>query len=142
MMETDFSQRWLGNWHYPYPKAIEAQFKQFITQPFLTISDGESSAPTSTRVIVIDGLDECSDMKLQRRILKIIESAVSDPRLPLRFIISSRPEAHIEDFFAQFKHPTLQIDLANVEEAYRDIETYFTSEFARIAVEQELDPEV
>ncbi|KAM6492946.1 hypothetical protein JOM56_011080, partial [Amanita muscaria] len=58
------------------------------------------------------------------------------------FIISSRPEAHIEDFFSQFGHPTLQIDLANVDDAYRDIETYLISEFARIAVEQELDPEV
>ncbi|KAM6492879.1 hypothetical protein JOM56_011013 [Amanita muscaria] len=123
-------------------KAIEAQFDQLIAQPFLTISGGESATPTPSRVIIIDGLDECSDMKLQRRILKIIGNAVADTRIPLRFIISSRPEAHIEDFFSQFDHPTLQIDLANVDDAYRDIETYLTSEFTRIAVEQELDPEV
>ncbi|KIL57462.1 hypothetical protein M378DRAFT_87840, partial [Amanita muscaria Koide BX008] len=123
-------------------KAIEAQFNQLIAQPFRTISGGESTAPASTRIIIIDGLDECSDVKIQRRILKIIGNAVTNGNTPLRFIISSRPEAHIEDFFAQFKHPTLQIDLANVDGAYRDIKTYLTSEFARIAVEQELDPEV
>ncbi|KAM6493167.1 hypothetical protein JOM56_011301, partial [Amanita muscaria] len=123
-------------------KTIEAQFQQLIAEPFLTISGDESAVPTSDRVIIIDGLDECSDVKLQRRILKIIGSAVADPRFPLRFIISSRPEAHIEDFFAQFQHPTLQIDLSDVDGAYRDIATYLTFEFARIAVEQELDPEV
>ncbi|KAM6492941.1 hypothetical protein JOM56_011075 [Amanita muscaria] len=122
-------------------KAIEAQFEQLIAQPFLTISGGESAAPTPSPVIIIDGLDECSDVKLQRRILKIIGNAVANPRFPVRFIISSRPEAHIEDFFSQFQHLTLQIDLANVDDAYRDIETYLTSEFARIAVEQELDAE-
>ncbi|KIL65425.1 hypothetical protein M378DRAFT_51360, partial [Amanita muscaria Koide BX008] len=123
-------------------KTVEIQFDKLIAKPFLTIFGGKSAAPISTRVIIIDGLDECSDMKLQRRILKIIGIAVADTHFPLRFIISSRPEAHIEDFFAQFKHPTLQIDLANVDGAYRDIKTYLTSEFARIAVEQELDPEV
>ncbi|KAM6491020.1 hypothetical protein JOM56_013259, partial [Amanita muscaria] len=123
-------------------KAIEIQFSKLINHPFQIISGGESTAATSTRVIIIDGLDECSDVKLQQRILKVIGNAVVDTRFPLRFVISSRPEAHIEDFFAQFQCPTLQIDLANIEGAYSDIETYLTSEFARIAVEQELDHEV
>ncbi|KIL61644.1 hypothetical protein M378DRAFT_166589 [Amanita muscaria Koide BX008] len=123
-------------------KAIEAQFDRLIVQPFLTISGDESASPTCIRVIIIDGLDECSDVKLQRRILKLIGNAVADPRFPLRFVICSRPEAHIEDFFAQFQYPTLQIDLVNVDGTYRDIETYLKFEFARIAVEQELDPVV
>ncbi|KAM6493002.1 hypothetical protein JOM56_011136 [Amanita muscaria] len=120
-------------------KAIEIQFDQLIVQPFLTISGSESTTPISMRVIIIDGLDECSDAKLQERILKIIGNAVADTRFPLRFIVSSRPEAHIQDFFDQFQSPTLQIDLAKVEDAFRDIEIYFTSEFARIAFEQQLD---
>ncbi|KIL63128.1 hypothetical protein M378DRAFT_57828, partial [Amanita muscaria Koide BX008] len=124
-------------------KTVEIQFDQLIAQPFLTKRGGKPAAPTSTRVIIIDGLDECSDVKLQTRILKIIGSAVADTLFPLRFIISSRQGAHIEDFFAQFEEPILQIDLANVDdEAYRDIKTYLTSEFARIAIEQELEPEV
>ncbi|KIL57278.1 hypothetical protein M378DRAFT_35673, partial [Amanita muscaria Koide BX008] len=120
---------------------VEIQFDQLIAQPFLTISGGEPTSPTPMRVIVIDGLDECADTDLQERILKIIGNAVADPRFPLRFIISSRPEADIQDFFDQFHSPTLRIDLAEVENAFRDIETYLISEFARIAVEQQLDPE-
>ncbi|KAM6492917.1 hypothetical protein JOM56_011051, partial [Amanita muscaria] len=120
-------------------KTIEIQFDQLIAQPVLTVSGGESSAPTSTRVIIIDGLDECSDLKLQERILKIIGNAVADTRFSLRFVISSRPEANIQDFFDQFQPPTLRIDLANVDDAFRDIETFLTSEFARVAVEQRLN---
>ncbi|KAM6491065.1 hypothetical protein JOM56_013304 [Amanita muscaria] len=122
-------------------KAIEIQFNKLIAQPFLTISGGESAAPTYMRVIIIDGLDECSDVKLQERILKIIGNAATNVHFPLRFVISSRPEANIQDFFDQFQSPTLRIDLANVDDAFRDIETYLTSEFARIVVEQKLDPE-
>ncbi|KAM6491054.1 hypothetical protein JOM56_013293 [Amanita muscaria] len=122
-------------------KALEVQFNKLIAQPFLTICGGEFPALTYMRVIIIDGLDECSDVKLQDRILKIIGNAVADTRFSLRFIISSRPEAHIQDFFGQFQSPTLRIDLANVDDAIRDIETYLTSEFARIAIEQKLDPQ-
>ncbi|KIL56638.1 hypothetical protein M378DRAFT_89029, partial [Amanita muscaria Koide BX008] len=120
-------------------KAIEIQFNKLIAQPFLTISGGESAAPTYMRVIIIDGLDECSDVKLQERILKIIGNAATNVHFPLRFVISSRPEANIQDFFDQFQPPTLRIDLANVDDAFRDIETFLTSEFARVAVEQKLD---
>ncbi|KIL55680.1 hypothetical protein M378DRAFT_48940, partial [Amanita muscaria Koide BX008] len=121
-------------------KAIEVQFNKLITQPFLTISGGEAAAPTYTRVLIIDGFDECSDVKLQERILKIIGNAVADTRFSLRFVISSRTEANIQDFFDQFQSPTLEIDLANIDDALRDIETYLISEFARVAVEQKLDP--
>ncbi|KIL64294.1 hypothetical protein M378DRAFT_54614, partial [Amanita muscaria Koide BX008] len=57
-------------------KAIEIRFDQLIVQPFLAISGSESTTPISMRVIIIDGLDECSDAKLQERILKIIGNAV------------------------------------------------------------------
>ncbi|KAM6499130.1 hypothetical protein JOM56_004638, partial [Amanita muscaria] len=75
-------------------KTVEIQFDQLIAQPFLTISGGEPTSPTP------------------ERILNIIENAVANPRFPLRFIISSHPEADIQDLFDQFQSPTLRIDLA------------------------------
>ncbi|KIL58999.1 hypothetical protein M378DRAFT_85645, partial [Amanita muscaria Koide BX008] len=51
------------------------------------------------RVMIIDGLDGCTDVKLQERILKVIGNSVADTRFPLRFLISRRPEAHIQDVF-------------------------------------------
>ncbi|KAM6491980.1 hypothetical protein JOM56_012618 [Amanita muscaria] len=121
-------------------KTVEIQFEQLVAQAFLTISDDSTASTPPMRVIIIDGLDECADMDLQERILKIIGKAVANTHFPLRFLISSRPEADIKDFFDQFQSPTLRIDLAKVDDAFRDIETYLISEFARIAVEQQLDP--
>ncbi|KAM6503928.1 hypothetical protein JOM56_000871 [Amanita muscaria] len=93
MMEIDFFkfQHWLGSWivrtrrqrahssclslegNPDLPrKAIEIQFAQLITQPFPILSGGgKLVAPTSTRVMIIDGLDECTDVKLQERSSKL-----------------------------------------------------------------------
>ena len=57
-------------------------------------------------------------------------------QLPLRFLISSRPEAHIRECINRFQCPTLEIDLANVNETFRDIRNYLVTEFARIASDQ------
>ncbi|KAF9527689.1 hypothetical protein CPB83DRAFT_386698 [Crepidotus variabilis] len=46
-------------------------------------------------LIIIDGLDECDDAALQTRLIRIIGSALPQLCQPLRFLISSRPEAHI-----------------------------------------------
>jgi hypothetical protein len=93
------------------------------------------------RVVVIDGVDECSDDKLQKRFLSVLGKAVADSRFPLRFFISSRPEAHIMETFDLFQSTTLQLDLAGINEAHHDIENYLTAEFTRIATQQDIDLE-
>ncbi|KAK1229991.1 hypothetical protein PQX77_006933 [Marasmius sp. AFHP31] len=51
-------------------------------------------------IVIIDGLDECSDEATQKRILNIIRDAVQQsPHFPLRFLICSRPEAWIKEAF-------------------------------------------
>jgi len=91
------------------------------------------------RFIIIDGLDECSDEQLQRRFLNIIGKATADARFPLRFLITGRPESHIQDAFHRFQSQVLRIDLAKTHGWYRDIEKYLKEEFTRIASEQQLD---
>ncbi|KAF9532989.1 hypothetical protein CPB83DRAFT_846739 [Crepidotus variabilis] len=54
------------------------------------------------RLVVIDGLDECQDPEIQCDLLRTIASAAAELSLPLRFLISSRPEAHINQ---TFDHP-------------------------------------
>ncbi|KAK1227887.1 hypothetical protein PQX77_009097 [Marasmius sp. AFHP31] len=52
-------------------------------------------------IVIIDGLDECSDEATQLRILSTIQNAVRRaPHFPLRFLICSRPEAWIQEAFA------------------------------------------
>ncbi|KAM6497642.1 hypothetical protein JOM56_005590 [Amanita muscaria] len=121
-------------------KEVEMQFEELIVKPFLALKTAESGDHLSVPVVIIDGIDECSDESLQRRFLKIIGNAVKDNRVPLRFLICSRPEAHIQDVIDIFQSFTLPLDLAELDDANQDIEKYLRDEFSRIATEQSLDP--
>ncbi|KIL65410.1 hypothetical protein M378DRAFT_76982, partial [Amanita muscaria Koide BX008] len=111
---------------------VETQFKKLFAHPFQILK----LAP----VIVIDGIDECTDENLQRRFLKVIGDAVEDHSFPLRFLIVSRPERHIEQTIRRFQTPILSIDLAELDDASRDIKKYLADGFSRIASEQGLSP--
>src|SRR6266704_1035299 len=121
-------------------KTIEIQFERLIVRPLQAITE-VPQVQTSAPVIIVDGVDECSDNELQQRFLDTLGKAAVGSQLPLRFLISSRPEAHIRERFNRFQCPTLEIDLANLNEAFRDIEKYLTTEFARIASDQGINPE-
>ncbi|KIL65024.1 hypothetical protein M378DRAFT_11126 [Amanita muscaria Koide BX008] len=100
-------------------KGVEAQFEYLIAQPFAAMKETTSAVEPSPSdlVVIIDGIDECVDIRLQRRILKVIGNAIQDPRVSLRFIISSRPDAHIQETFHQFQFPIFCIDLAKFSPA-------------------------
>jgi hypothetical protein len=121
-------------------KAIEVQFEELIVKPLQAMIKLMPQGQVPTGVVIVDGLDECSEDKLQRRFLNIIGNAVEDRRFPLRFLISSRPEALIQDAFRPFLSTTLRIDLADLDGWYQDVKQYLEEEFARIASEQHLDP--
>ncbi|KAM6490735.1 hypothetical protein JOM56_014078 [Amanita muscaria] len=121
-------------------KDVETQFEELIVRPLQALNEISSQTPFPAPVIIIDGVDECIDEKLQRRILKVIGNAINDRRVPLRFLICSRPEAHIQETIDKFQCPTLPLDLATLDDAYKDIEIYLKAEFSRIASEQDLDP--
>jgi len=47
-------------------------------------------------LVVIDGLDECLDKAAQTNLIQFPASAVARHQLPLKFLIVSRPEAHLK----------------------------------------------
>ncbi|KIL57939.1 hypothetical protein M378DRAFT_356541 [Amanita muscaria Koide BX008] len=98
-----------------------------------------SQMPQFAPVVIVDGVDECSDEQLQRRILAVID-AVKGCRVPLCFLICSRPEALIEETLYQFKDSILRIDLATLNDSHRDVEKYLVDQFSVIASKQDLDP--
>jgi len=95
------------------------------------------------RLIVIDGLDECSGKDVQSDIIRIIGEAMRDVRLPLRFLVASRPEPHIvdaiDDLKSRFQGRVSQIDLSEDAMARRDIEVYLRRKFAEV---RSMHPEV
>ncbi|KAJ7326445.1 hypothetical protein DFH08DRAFT_885925 [Mycena albidolilacea] len=113
-------------------RALAISFQALLVEPLKKLSDLQR-----TPVIMLDGLDECADHKIQQQILCLFISAIQHHNLHIRLLIVSRPEPHLrevlekEETFAICRHFALSAD----ESAYRDIRTYFHAEFSRIRCE-------
>lgn len=60
-----------------------------------------AQATAQAGIVIIDGVDECAGETIQQCFLSLSGSAIDDGRLPLRFLICSRPEPHIREAFDQ-----------------------------------------
>jgi hypothetical protein len=92
------------------------------------------SEPTSRRLVIIDGLDECSDPKIQQNLLEVLGNAQQQQRLPLIFLFASRPEQHISFAFSTGVLPNVTTCIA-LDESYfpdEDIELFLTDKFQEI----------
>ncbi|KAM6499313.1 hypothetical protein JOM56_004821 [Amanita muscaria] len=128
--------------HLPTKRA-ETQFEELVAHPFHAMNHIATQSTQTLHpapVVIIDGVDECSDELLQRRFLTVIGDAVKDTRIPLRFLIISRPEALIEETLNKFKDFTVAIDLAKLDDSNRDIQKYLKDKFSEIASNRGLDP--
>ncbi|KAF8671524.1 WD40 repeat-like protein [Rhizoctonia solani] len=107
------------------------QFETLIAQP-LSDKRVKEAFPTNM-VVVIDALDECEDSKSTQQILHIL--LTKSRSLPIKFFISSRPEAAIRD---QMKKDDSWIDSQIVlheldsGEVQADIKRYLSVELAPI----------
>ncbi|KAG7086909.1 hypothetical protein E1B28_002827 [Marasmius oreades] len=107
---------------------LEDQYKELILENL--------NHPPHQRVpdlVVIDGLDECSDAATQRRVLSIIFSTYQQPyHYPMRFLICSRPESWIRQEFSRFSDLTKHIELDDSFRPRYDIELYLNQQFQEI----------
>ncbi|KAJ6527325.1 hypothetical protein DFH09DRAFT_1094824 [Mycena vulgaris] len=110
-------------------RAMAASFEQLLVKPFKNVQELQHIP-----VIVLDGLDECADHKVQQQILRLFIRAIRDHHLPIRLLIASRPEPHLreilekEDTFTICRHFALSAD----KSAFDDIRKYLLDEFSRI----------
>ncbi|KAF7372920.1 NACHT domain-containing protein [Mycena sanguinolenta] len=81
-------------------------------------------------IILIDGLDECEGHEVQEEILRAIHHSCRD-LIPLRFMVASRPEAHIREVFESPVY-TGSYRAFNVEQSFDDVRKYLRDEFSRI----------
>ncbi|KAJ7257103.1 hypothetical protein C8J57DRAFT_1016228, partial [Mycena rebaudengoi] len=86
-------------------------------------------------VILIDGLDEYQNHRIQAQILQLLIGAIQEQPLPIRLLIVSRPEPHLRDILANTldicRHLAVSVD----KSAYKDIRRYLCDEFTRIRSE-------
>jgi len=127
-----------------FSRGREEQMKVLIVNPikqiammvrFLNVfTFGLKSYPT---LIVLDGLDEVEGNDVQCDIIRIIGDAMRDVRLPLRFLVASRPEPHIRLAVGKLQshfpdNRVSVIDLNQDALVHRDIRHYFKMKFAEI----------
>ncbi|KAJ7729847.1 hypothetical protein DFH07DRAFT_994485 [Mycena maculata] len=110
-------------------RAMAVQFQKLIIEPWTN-----APAPKFPPIIVLDGLDECEDHKIQQEMLRLFVRAIHGGRLPMRILIVSRPEPHLQEIletteaFTICRHSVLSAD----DSAYEDIRIYLRDEFSRI----------
>ncbi|KAF9473573.1 hypothetical protein BDN70DRAFT_843349, partial [Pholiota conissans] len=81
-------------------KSLATQFRHLIVTPLQALIVSGNLKPDSPRLIIIDGLDECDDPKMQSMMLRVIADAFHSQNVPLRFLIASRPELNIHYTFS------------------------------------------
>ena len=80
-----------------HTKSMDVQLQTVIVDAFRNLSP----LPPRSYLVIIDGLDECHDKATQQSILRLLFETITVHKLPLRFLIGSRPESHIRACFDQ-----------------------------------------
>ena len=124
-----------------FDKTLKHQVQTLIVHP-LKLSNSFPKQTTSAllksftmappSLLVIDGLDECDDALAHIQVLKILGSLLHD--LPLKIVITSRPERHIRSAFetGSLSKLATKLVLLNNDDSDHDIRLFLSSEFNEI----------
>ena len=110
-----------------------AQLQNLIVKAFKHLSP----LPQRSYLVIIDGLDECHDKATQQLIIRLLCETITVHKLPLRFLIGSRPESHIRAIFDQESLYTIthRVVLDETFDPGRDIQVLLKDGFAKIFAE-------
>ena len=90
--------------NYSLPTShLQRQFDLLIAEPLRKINVEKRP------VMIIDGVDECTDDELQSQFLKILERSGTTGKTQLRFIICSRPEPNIRGILHKAPAPNNRV---------------------------------
>ncbi|GAB1519525.1 hypothetical protein RhiTH_002593 [Rhizoctonia solani] len=110
-----------------HTRNLEIQFNELVLGP---LNEVRESLPTNM-IVVMDALDECEDQKAAEELLGVVLR--SSPHLPIKLLISSRPEPVIRKQIS--KQPgglvwRMILHELDHQELRDDIKTYLASELA------------
>ena len=113
-----------------HTKSMDIQLQTLIVNAFQYLSP----PPQPSYLVIIDGLDECHDKATQQLILRLLCKTITVHKLPLRFLIGSRPESHIRDSFDQESLYTItrRVVLDEMFNPGRDVRVFLQDGFAKI----------
>ncbi|KAF9553243.1 hypothetical protein CPC08DRAFT_601109, partial [Agrocybe pediades] len=117
-----------------FKSSISTQLTTLVINPLSSIMSAKHSETTNIpRLIIIDGLDECSATIDQKNLLLALQEATRFTTL-IRFLVCSRPEKHINAAFGlpQMAHIFYKIFLGDDYDANEDIRLYLEDKFKEI----------
>ena len=119
---------------------MDVQLQTLIVDAFRCLSP----LPQHSYLVIIDGLDECHDKATQQSILRLLCETITIHKLPLRFLIGSRPESHIRVSFDQESLYTIthRVVLDDTFNPGRDIRVFLQDGFAKICAENAIPSHV
>jgi hypothetical protein len=119
-----------------HTKSMDIQLQKLIVDAFHDLLP----LPQRPYLVIIDGLDECRDKATQQSILQLLCKAITVHKLPLRFLIGSRPESHIRVSFDQESLHTIthRTVLDKTFDPGRDILNFLQDGFAKICAENSI----
>ncbi|KAH7338604.1 hypothetical protein B0J17DRAFT_571031, partial [Rhizoctonia solani] len=107
---------------------LELQFRTLIAEP---VHRARAALPPGC-VVMIDALDECEDENSIGKFLKVL---LSLQNLPIRFLVSSRPEPEIYKQMASRSHSRLVLHELSNSTVQHDIGKYLDRELQGIPLE-------
>ena len=119
-----------------HTKSMGIQLQKLIVDAFKCLSP----LPQRSYLVIIDGLDECHDKTTQQSILQLLCESIRVHKLPLRFLIGSRPESHIRDSFDQASLYTVtrRVVLDETFNPRRDIRVFLNDGFEKICAKNSI----
>ena len=119
-----------------FAKNVHTQIRELLILPLRAVKSNGPATSYPPRLFVIDGLDECQNTSLQCELLRAISRAIPQIPYPVRFFVTSRPEAHITDVFDHDRDlqaiKVHRYNLSDDPDGDLDIRNYVEKEFEQI----------
>jgi NACHT domain len=118
-----------------HTKSMDVQLQTLIVDAFRYLSP-----PQHSYLVIIDGLDECHDKATQQMIIRLLCETITFHKLPLRFLIGSRPESHIRASFDKESLYTIthRVVLDETFDPGRDIRVFLQDGFAKLCADNSI----
>lgn len=120
----------INGWPDCMESSARIQFQKFLVEPLASLETIQFEGPI---VVVLDGLDECGLASDRSVLLEVLaEESIKLPSA-LRFIIASRPEYDICNYFKSQSHiQPLELDIGS-DETRKDVEVFVRYQLGEIA---------
>ncbi|KAF4611992.1 hypothetical protein D9613_004449 [Agrocybe pediades] len=117
-----------------FSRSLSTQFTTLLIRPLAIMFANHSGTTQIPRLVIIDGLDECSaNVDSQRDLLFTLQEVTGSTSL-IRFLVCSRPESHLNSAFSLSRMANIhyKIFLDDDYSAQKDIELYLEDKFREI----------